>query len=219
MLGGSPSLFDGLGDDERQAVLAEARRNRFRKGEIVFHAGDPGDTLHLIERGHVAIRASTPRGDIATFAVLGPGEVFGELALLDPPTARSATAAALDVVTTRSMDRAQFQRLRATYDVDRFLLAVMAATVRRVSEQLMEALYVPAETRVLRRVAYLADAYAGGAAPIAIPVTQDDVATLAGVARPTANRILRAVQEDGVLTIRRGCIEILDPAALAQRAR
>ena len=72
---------------------------------------------------------------------------------------------------------------------------------------------------MLRHVAYLADTYAGGVAPIAIPVTQDDVATLAGVARPTANRILRAAQQEGILTIRRGSIEIVDPAALAQRAR
>ena len=98
-------LFHVLPVENRERLLAEMRRRRFKRGEVVFHEGDPGDTLHLIEKGHVAIRATTPLGDVATFAVLGPGEVFGDQALLTPSAKRTASAVALEAAETRSLTR------------------------------------------------------------------------------------------------------------------
>ena len=72
MLDAGGSLLDCLDDDERRQLLSETTRRRFKRGEVLFHDGDPGDTLHLIDKGHVAIRTTTPLGDVATFAVLGP---------------------------------------------------------------------------------------------------------------------------------------------------
>ena len=77
-------LLDVLDDDQRRAVLAKARRRHFKRNEVVFHDGDPGDTLHMIVKGHFAIRITTPLGDEAMVRVLGAPEYFGELALLAP---------------------------------------------------------------------------------------------------------------------------------------
>ena len=89
-------LFTSLTPDEQRRVISQTRRRRFRRGEIVFHEGDPGNSLHLIAKGHVAVRRSTPLGDIATLVVLGPGDYFGELTLVSPESGRNATVVALD---------------------------------------------------------------------------------------------------------------------------
>ena len=76
-------------------VAAGTRTRRFRRGEIIFHAGDPGDALFIIVSGEVKIALPSEEGDEAILAILRPGDVFGELALLDGAP-RSATASALD---------------------------------------------------------------------------------------------------------------------------
>ena len=75
-------LFADLPTEEMQAVLKIARRRRFARNEVVFHSDDPGDSLHLIQKGRFAIRVMTPLGETATIAVRGPGESFGEMALV-----------------------------------------------------------------------------------------------------------------------------------------
>src|SRR5438034_8776627 len=85
-----------LGDDDRRRLLEVARRRKFKHGEVVFHEGDPGDSLYLIDKGHVAIRVTTALGDVATLVVLGPGEAFGEGALLAADDCRTASAVAVE---------------------------------------------------------------------------------------------------------------------------
>lgn len=104
-------LLQVLPAEGRRQVLSAARRRRFRRNEVVFHVGDPGDTLHLIVSGHVAVRVTTPLGDCATVAVLGPGACFGELSLLSPAP-RSATVAALDALETLGLHRDQMSEIR-----------------------------------------------------------------------------------------------------------
>ncbi len=201
-------------------MLAGTRRRRYARGEIVFHEGDIGDALHLIAKGHVAVRGTTPLGDVSTFTVLGPGEVFGEGALLASDSRRTGTVVALEPVETQTLSGDQFGTLRREHpEVDRFLIEVLSAQVRRLSIRLQEALFIPAETRVLRRLVELCVSYRAGDGSVVIPLTQDDVASLAGTSRPTANRVLKAAEDDGVLSVRRSRIEVLDSDALERRAR
>jgi len=217
---GGPSLIDRLDEATRREVIANARRRRFRRGEVVFHEGDPGDAIHVIDKGHVAVRVTTALGDVATLTVLGPGEAFGEGALLAADARRTASAVALEATETRALARAEFERLRAEHPaVEEFLVQALAAQVRRLSEHLLEALYVPAEQRVLRRLLWLATAYGDGGAGTVVPLTQDDLASMAGTARPTANRVLKAAEADGLVRVARGRVELVDPDELARRAR
>jgi CRP/FNR family cyclic AMP-dependent transcriptional regulator len=215
----SGDLIEALPVEARRQLLAEMRRRRFKRGEVVFHEGDPGDTLHVIDKGHVAIRATTTMGEVATFAVLGPGDAFGDQALLTLDTRRTASAVAIDATETRSLSREGFDRLRSTEPaVDRFLIEVLAAQVRRLSAHLVDALYASADVRIMRRLVELADTFATTDGTCVIPLTQDDVASLAGVARPTANRVLKAAEADGMLEVRRGRIDIVDRDELSRRA-
>jgi CRP/FNR family transcriptional regulator, cyclic AMP receptor protein len=216
------AILKGLSPEQQRAVLERCTRRRFRKGDTIFHEGDPGNSVHLLDRGVVAVRIITPLGDTATIDVLGPGAVFGEQALLRPDAVRSAGAVALEAVETLALRSADFDGLRATHpSTERFLVEILAARVHRLSHALAEALYLPADTRVLRRLVELCDVYASRALgpTITIPVTQDDLASMAGTTRPTANRVLRDAVSHDLVAIGRGRIDVIDAPGLKRRAR
>jgi CRP-like cAMP-binding protein len=197
-------------------VLAKCRRLRFARKEVVFREGDVGDSVHLLAKGTVAVRVSTPGGDVVTLEVLRTGDAFGEQALVGDET-RSATVVALEPSETLLLTRADFETLLAEQPtIARLLVAMLDTRLRATSRYLLEALYVPADARVLRQLARLADIYHGQSS---IPVTQDDLATMAGTTRQTVNRTLRDAQEDGLVAVSRGRIEIIDADKLVRRAR
>lgn len=203
-------LLDGLSAAERQAVQASARRRRFARREVVFHHGDPADAIHLVVSGRFSIRAMTPLGDTVMFAVVGPGQFFGELGLMGERATRTATVAALEAAETRSLHRSDFNRLQREHPaVAGVLLNALTAQVDRLSRHLVEALYVPAEKRLLNRLQELRDLYTDESGDCTIPLTQEDLAELAGTSRATVNRVLRDQQRRGALELRRGKTVIL----------
>src|SRR5207253_10371123 len=105
-MGAGWRLFRSLTEEDRRRSLSAARRRRFARREVLFHEGDPGDTLHLIDKGRVALRIATPLGDVATIGVLGRGDVVGEMAVLEEGGRRGATVIALEPTETLSIDRA-----------------------------------------------------------------------------------------------------------------
>ncbi len=211
------ALLDGVPDEDVRALLSIARRRQFARGEVVFHQDDPADTLHLIDKGRFAVRVQTSLGDTAILSVLGPGEMFGELALLGEAEARrSATVAALEAGETRSVHRLDFERLRREHaGTSGVLIAILSGQVRRLSQHLLEALYVPADKRVLRRLVEVAELYGDDT----VPLTQEDLAGLAGTSRATVNRVLREEEERGAVKLGRGRTTVLDAEALGRRAR
>jgi CRP-like cAMP-binding protein len=213
-------LLAGLRDEDARAVLAAARRRTFARGEVVFHRGDPADSLHLIRKGRFAVRIVTPLGDQAILAVLPPGAFFGELALLAGDATRSATIAALEPAETLSLHRHDFDRLRRTSPtVGEVVEVALVMAVRRLSEQLVEALYVPAEKRVVRRLRDVVHLYERESQDTEVPLTQEEIAELAGTSRATVNRVLRDAERRGEVELRRGRTVLLDPEALLRRAR
>lgn len=213
-------ILNGLPEDVRRHVLGAARLRRFARGEVVFHEGDPGDTLHLIAKGRLAVRVSTTMGETATLAVLGRGDFFGELALLSGESHRTASVVALEAAETMAIGRDSFDELRRAHPpVQAFLVEVLGAQVRRLTGQVIEALYVPADRRVLRRLSGLAQVYADGASEaLEIPMTQDDLATMAGTSRATVNRVLGEAEQAGLISVGRRRVTVLNAAGLAAKA-
>lgn len=213
-------LLESLTEEDRRRVLSAARLRRFARNEVVYHEGDPGDTLHLISKGRVAVRITTTLGSVVTLAVMGPGAYFGELALIGEQSQRTASVVSLEKTETFSLHRDQFSELESTHpSVNRFVVEILAAQVRRLSAQVLEALYVPADDRVMRRLADLVGVYGGGSGACVIPLTQDDLATMAGTSRATVNRVLGEAQQKGLISVGRMKVEILDPEGLARAAR
>ncbi len=221
-------LLQGVPEAEVRELLAIARRRRFSRGEVVFHQDDPADTLHLVDKGRFAVRGIGQLGDAVMLTVLTPGDMFGELALVDGPDARrSATVSALEGGETLSIHRLDFERLRRQRpDTSQVVIAVLAEQVRRLSKLVAEAHYVSAEKRVRRRLLEVSGGYTPpergeveDTEPRLVPLTQDDLADLAGTSRATVNRVLRMEQEKGAVKLGRGRTEVLDPAALSRRSR
>jgi CRP/FNR family transcriptional regulator, cyclic AMP receptor protein len=212
-----PLLADLPADEVRQ-VLSIARRRTVSKGEVVFHKDDPADSLHLVVKGRFAIRVMTPLGETVTLGVRGPGDSFGEMALVSEGRRRAATVAALEAGETFAVYQSDFHRLRRDRPgVNEVLIAFLAEEVRRQNERVLEALYVPVERRVLRRLVELGQAYADGSG--VIPLTQEVLAEMAGTTRATVNQVLRAEQERGTVELGRGRTVVLDHDELARRAR
>lgn len=213
-------LLEGVPAEDIRHLLSVARRRTFRKGEVVFHRGDPADSLHLISKGRFKVLVMTPLGDEATIAIRGPGESFGEMAIVGEGAKRSATVEALGESETFCVIENEFRRVRREHpEVNQLLIEFLANEVRMLNERLLEALYVPADRRVLRRLVGLAQLYRVGDGSVVIPLTQEELAGLAGTSRATVNQVLRAQQELGAVELKRGKTIVTDPVALGARVR
>lgn len=212
------TLLEGLPPEDVRHVLAIARRRTFRRGEVVFHRDDLAESLHLIVKGRFAARITTPLGETAMLDVLGPGETFGELALLSPGARRSATVEALDEGETLSVYRDDFALLQAEHQgVKDVLLRLLAEQLTRASERIVEAHYTDADTRVRRRLFDLAARQLGAGRPMAVALTQEHLAEMAGTSRATVNRVLREEARLGTVMLTRGCTTVLDLDELSRR--
>ena len=208
-------LLDQLPEDDRQGLLDSARTRRFGRNDVVFHAGAPATGLHLIVDGHFAVQASTPAGDVVTLAVLGPNESFGEHTVFTGASVRAATVKSLDASETLEFGPADLQRLREERpSIDRFLVTLLVQQVSQMSGRLIEALFVSSQGRVLLRLLALTEQYANRD----IPLSQADLAELAGVGRSTTNRTLREAEGLGLVALRRSAITVLDVAGLREHA-
>ncbi len=222
----APGLLADLGPDERRAVLARMHRRTFAAGEIVCHEGDLADTVHFVVEGRVVAWRASESGDVHAYAVMGPGQTFGELAMIRRDGRRTATVEAIEPTVTMSLAYTEFERLCAAHpEVNRLLLRLLAARVTRLTDALMEALHQPAEQRVVRRLVGLCEVYSPpsheavpDAVPVVVPLNQSDLAELAGVTRPTANRVLRRLEADGVVELLRGRIAVRDVDTLRRTA-
>jgi CRP/FNR family transcriptional regulator, cyclic AMP receptor protein len=213
-------IFDALSEQDRVAVLAATRRRQFARREVLCHEGDPVEVMYLIETGRVAVRVTNEQGDTVTVATFGKGAIVGEMALVGEQTERTATIVAIEPTDTWMLSRVAFNRLRVDHrSVDRFLVQLLAGHVKTLASQLLEALYVPVRHRVVRRLLELYNDQQAGpdGVPIALSITQDDLAGLVGATRPTVNQVLRSLESEHALRLYRGRIEVLDQSALRRR--
>jgi CRP/FNR family transcriptional regulator, cyclic AMP receptor protein len=220
---GSIPFFAGLGPDALERVGAGTRIRRFRRGEVIFHLGDPGDALFIIVNGEVKISLPSESGDEAILVRLQQGDVFGELALLDGAP-RSATATALDAVETVVLPRARFRELIAEEPVVRdALLASLAAELRRLTTQVEELHFLDITGRLAACLVRLATdggtVLDDGAIRLRTSLTQGDLASMVGSTRQSVNKLLGQFTSDGFVRLERDAIVVTDVEGLARASR
>ena len=204
-------LLASLSGDEQREFVALARRRQFAKNEIVCHAGDPADSVHLVTRGRLSVRVSLPSGDTAMINILRPGSYFGELALLRADNHRTATITALEPAETLAVGATAFHRLCETRpSVERTLTALLGHRVDELSQRLLESMYVGLDRRLYRRLDDLCHAYAETDGPVVIPLTQSQLADLTGGTRPTVNQVLQKLVDQRIVEVSRGKVHVLD---------
>jgi CRP/FNR family cyclic AMP-dependent transcriptional regulator len=213
-------LLEPLPADDREAFLALARRRTFARNEVLCHEGDPADSLHLVEHGHLAVHGGLASGATATFTILSAGDYFGELALLRADRRRTASVTALEASRTLSVSATAFDALcRSNPGIERIVSAVLADRIDMLSRRLLETLYESVDRRVYLRLVDLARSYQGSGGPATIPLSQTQLAGLVGATRSSVNQVLQRLADHGVVRLSRSRIQVLDLAALERRCR
>ncbi|HXG26221.1 MAG TPA: Crp/Fnr family transcriptional regulator [Candidatus Binatia bacterium] len=213
-------LFQGIEPDELTRIAETMVRRRYRRHEVIFHEGDPGDSLHVVVAGRVKITRESAEGEEAIVATLGPGETFGELTLLDG-AARSATATAMEPTETVTMTRDRFVSLVDGGSPFRWsLLGGIAHRIRRLTDQLAEVHFLDLAGRLALTLTRLAEETAPGKARdvvLARPLTQSDLAAMVGGTRQRVNQILGEFADEGLVSLDGGIV-VKDIARLRNRA-
>jgi CRP/FNR family transcriptional regulator, cyclic AMP receptor protein len=216
-------FFAGLDADALQRVAGGMRSRRFRRGEVIFHVDDPGDALFIIVSGEVKIWLPSEAGDEAILVRLRPGDVFGELALLDGAP-RSATATALSATETVVLPRDKFRDLISSEPAVRdALLASLALELRRLTTHVEELHFLDITGRLAACLVRLASdggtTLPDGAIRLRTSLTQGDLASMVGSTRQSVNKLLGQFAADGLLRLERDAIVLTDLDGLAQASR
>jgi CRP/FNR family cyclic AMP-dependent transcriptional regulator len=206
-----------LDASNREALAAAAKRRRFRRGETIFHKDDPGESLFIIDEGSVRIYLPSPQGTDLTLAVLGPGDFFGDMALLDGRP-RSASAEALQETETAALDRGDFTAvIRSQPEAAMAVLAAVAQRLRETNEMAEDLAFLDVGGRLAKKLLELAATY-GVQRPegtiLDLPLTQEGLANMVGVTRESVNRHLALFRQEGVIASEGRRFVIRDAEAL-----
>jgi CRP-like cAMP-binding protein len=212
-------LFSGLDATMLAGLAPHLRRRAFRKSTMIFHKDQAGDALYIVESGKVRIFLPTEAGDEFSVDVLGPGDVFGEMALLDGQP-RSASAIALEDSVVHTLGHAEFQRqLAASPQLASALLAMLSRRLRHVLEYTETLASLDVYGRLARVLLDMAERHGvqDNGIVINVALTQAELATMVGATRERINRALAAFKTQRLIEMRGRKIAVLDQAKLRGR--
>jgi CRP/FNR family transcriptional regulator/CRP/FNR family cyclic AMP-dependent transcriptional regulator len=213
------SLFEGLSDDQLQILSASLGRQVYRQGMVIFHKDSPGDSLYIIESGKVRIFVLSEAGQEISVNVYGPGEVFGELSVLDG-LPRSAGTVALEQTVVHTLHRQDLMRhLNANPQMAWSIIQVLTARLRYTTAYAESLSFLDIYGRVASKLLELADRYGvdGDGIEIDLRLTQAELAAWVSASRESVNKVLGTFRAQGLVEIRGQKIVILDQPGLHRR--
>jgi CRP/FNR family transcriptional regulator, cyclic AMP receptor protein len=218
----SVPLFVGL-DDETASALASALTTRaVVRGHVVFQEGEKGDRLFVVLDGKIKISRAAADGRENLLAVLGPGEMFGELSLFDPGP-RTATATAITESTLASLDHDDLRPLLlAQPTVAAQFLRALAERLRRTNEAMADLVFSDVPGRVAKALLDLAERFGDESSDgvlVRHDLTQEELAQLVGASRETVNKALSEFANRGWIRLEGRSVLLLDRERLARSAR
>jgi CRP/FNR family transcriptional regulator len=218
----SSPLFAALEEDAAAALDSAMSSRAVVRGHVVFREGDPGDRLFVVVRGKVKISRASSDGRENLLAVLGPGEMFGELSLFDPGP-RTATATAITDSTLASLDHDDLRPvLFERPGVAVHLLRALAQRLRRTNEAMADLVFSDVPGRVAKALLDLSDKFGedeSDGVRVQHDLTQEELAQFVGASRETVNKALSEFANRGWLRIEGRSVVLLSKDRLARRAR
>ena len=215
-------LFAALDDEAARALMESMTSSHLERGDILFREGDQGDRIYVIGEGKIKLGRSSVDGRENLLAILGPGEMFGELSLFDPGP-RTATATA--IAETQLIDLGH-------EDLDSFLLgrpavaanllAALARRLRRTNEALADLVFTDVPGRVAKALLDLSTRFgrpADDGILVAHELTQEELAQLVGASRETVNKALADFATRGWIKLEARAVLLTDVDRLQRRAR
>ena len=214
-------IFQGVSPDAVAALVRELEPVTFRRGHVVFTEGEPGDTLYIITAGKVKIGRKSADGRDSLITLMGPSDMFGELAIFDPGP-RTSTVTALTEVKAVVMSRSVLRSwITDRPEIAEQLLRVLARRLRRTNDNLSDLIFTDVPGRVAKQLLYLAQRFGsrdGNALRVDHELTQEEIAQLVGSSRETVNKALSDFTQRGWIRVQGRSILIDNAERLAKRA-
>jgi CRP/FNR family cyclic AMP-dependent transcriptional regulator len=214
-------LFGGLDRSHLEPIQERTITRSFRRGDIIFHQGDPGESLFVIAEGLVNVYVLSEDGEEMVLASLRPPDTFGELAVIDRGS-RSACARAIESTTLLALTRASFmEMIRENPTIADALHSSLGALLRRLLQQASDLVFLDLAGRVAKLLVTLAEERgerSGDSILLDLRLSQSHLAGMVGGSRPSVNQILRSFQDRGYLEMEGRKIVVKRPDLLRRRA-
>ncbi|MGL4174337.1 MAG: Crp/Fnr family transcriptional regulator [Actinomycetota bacterium] len=215
-------LFASLSAEDAHVLRQAMNEVILVRSQVLFTEGEPGDRLYVIQRGKIKLGRANRDGRENLLAVLGPGEMFGELSLFDPgPRVSTATA----IRTTRLIGLSHDDLIAFLGErplVAHHLLSALARRLRRTNEHLADLVFSDVPGRVAKALLDLSIRF-GAPVPegilVAHDLTQEELAQLVGASRETVNKALADFATRGWLKLEAKAVILLDVERLSRRSR
>jgi CRP/FNR family cyclic AMP-dependent transcriptional regulator len=206
-------MFAQLGDDVLERLAAMCVSRRLVAGEVLLQKGDSAEALYGVRRGTIRIETGTEGGDRLVLNVLGPGDLLGEIALLDgqPRTADAIVGEPCELFMLRRNDFLSFIEREPSIAIR--LIELLCVRIRWMSERIEEIALLPLQARMARRLAGLSQDFG-----TELHLTQSELSEFVGATRESVSRQLQEWRRAGILELRRGRIVILDDERLRAAA-
>jgi CRP/FNR family transcriptional regulator, cyclic AMP receptor protein len=207
-------MFADLDADELQRISSLCHTQHLRAGEALFQKGDPGDALFGVRRGQIRIETGASDGSRLTLNFIDPGDLFGEVAVLDGQS-RTANATAGEPTELFVLRRADFlEHLEREPRVAIKIIQLLCQRIRWQSERMEESVLQPLPVRLARRLCALAAEFGSE-----VHISQEQLGVFVGAARESVNRQLQLWRKDGILDLQRGRILLQNMGRLTAVAR
>lgn len=211
------ALFERLAADELERLIAYARWSRQRASAVLFRKGDPGTALFVVRRGRVKVCTHSEDGRELVIALIGPGEIFGEIAVLDESD-RTADAVVLDDCELLVLERRDLVPFLLQHPIASVrMLAGLAKTVRRTTQFLEDVAFLEGQSRLARRLVRLAEFVGkdvGDGLQIDMALSQQQLGNMVGMTRESVNKHLGHWRDEGWISWERSYYKIRDLEAL-----
>lgn len=214
---GTVPLFNGLNREELQAFADVTRERSYPRGSVILFENDPGDSLFVVRSGRVKVVLIGEDGREVILGVLGVGEYFGEMALIDA-SPRSAHVIAMDDAALIVLRREDFRRrVESNPSVAWSLLSELSRRLRRADEKIGGLVLLDVPGRIARLLLDMADE--AGANTIEKSLTHQTIAQMIGASRETVSRAMKDFQDAGWISVERRRISLSNRDALEHRAQ
>ncbi|HZG76792.1 MAG TPA: Crp/Fnr family transcriptional regulator [Paenibacillus sp.] len=214
-------LFQDLTEEELQTLAPLLQENKWNRGKLLFMEGDPGDELFLVKSGVVKIYRFDDEKEII-LALFGPGDFFGEMAVIQPALNRSATAETLESSLIYTLKRSVFYEFMEKHP--RMAIKLLEVTVQRLrnaNDQIYNLTFLDVRARIIRTILRLAEERGvklGSGLLVDIRMTHQQLANFAGTARESASKVLQELTEEGVIVVEKKRIFLPDHEKLKAMA-
>lgn len=221
VLSGSP-LFMALDTSGADALRRSMFEVNLPRGSVLFDEGEPGNTLYVILLGKIKLGTTSGDGRESLLAVLGPGEMFGELSLFDPGPRMSTATAITDSRVAGLSHEALRPWLTGRPEVAESLLQALAHRLRRTNETLADLVFSDVPGRVAKALLDLSERFGTQTLRgllVTHDMTQEELAQLVGASRETVNKALADFGQRGWIRLEQRSVLLIDIERLQRRAR